>query len=145
MNTLRLHSTRYFLPCLCMFLLCACVADSKQYILATEKTQVETRSIQTRTFDTDDKLMTVRTVLSTLQDLGFVIDQADETLGTISATKLDEYVMRMTVTVRQRGDDQMQIRANAQYNLEEVADAKPYQNFFNALEQAMFLNLHQVH
>src|SRR5210317_706387 len=42
--------------------------------------QVELRSIQTRAFETDDRVQTLRTVIATLQDLGFVIDKADETL-----------------------------------------------------------------
>jgi hypothetical protein len=63
--------------------------------------QVELRSIQTRAFETDDREQTLRTVIATLQDLGFVIDKADATLGAVSATKLDGYELRMTVTVRE--------------------------------------------
>jgi len=59
-------------------------------------TQLETRQIQTRTYDTLDKAMTMRSVIATLQDLGFTIDQADAELGTITATRLHEYTMRMT-------------------------------------------------
>ena len=44
--------------------------------------------------------LTMRSVIATLQDLGFTIDQADSELGTISATRLHhQYTMRMTVTV----------------------------------------------
>lgn len=37
-------------------------------------TQLETRQIQTRRYDTLDKPMTMRSVIATLQDLGFMID-----------------------------------------------------------------------
>ena len=40
-------------------------------------TQLQTRQIQTREYDTLDKAMTMRSVIATLQDLGFTIDQAD--------------------------------------------------------------------
>lgn len=122
----------------------ACQTDSKQQILLTSKSQVALRAVQTRAFDTTDRNLTLRTVIATLQDLGFVVDKADEQLGTVSATKLDKYVMRMTVTVRIRGARQTAVRASAQYNLVAVDDAKPYQRFFSALEKAMFLTAHEV-
>ena len=102
------------------------------------------RSIQTRAFDTTDKEKTLRTIMSTLQDLGFVIDKADTTLGTVSATKLKHYALRMTVTVRPRGETQLLVRANAQYNVNPVTDPEPYQQFFTSLEKAMFLTAHQA-
>lgn len=122
----------------------ACQTDSKQQVMATNRSQVELRSVQTRAFDTTDKNQTVRTVIATLQDLGFVIDQANEQLGTVSGTKLSGYAMRMTVTVRPRGGSQMAVRASAQYNLTAVSDAQPYQQFFSALEKAMFLTANEV-
>jgi hypothetical protein len=82
--------------------------------------------------------------MATLQDLGFVIDEADETLGTVSATKLERYKLRMTITVRPYGQEQLVVRASAQYNLKAVEDPEPYQQFFNAFEKAMFLTAHQI-
>ena len=84
------------------------------------------------------------TVIATLQDLGFVIDKADNDLGTVSGTKLDQYSLRMTVTVRPRGETQMLVRANAQYNIQAVEDPEPYQHFFDSLSKALFLTAHQV-
>jgi len=106
--------------------------------------QVKLRSIQSRRFETNDKNKTLRTAMATLQDLGFVIDEADETLGTVSATKLDRYALRITVAVRPYGENQLVVRANAQYNLKAVEDPEPYQQFFTAFEKAMFLTAHQV-
>lgn len=124
--------------------LVACQTDSKQQVLYTDRSQVEMRAIGTRAFDTTDRNLTIRNVIATMQDLGFVVDKADTTLGTVSATKLAGYAMRMTVTVRPRGKTQLAVRANAQYNLVAVSDAEPYQQFFAALEKAMFLTAHQV-
>ena len=122
----------------------ACQTDSKRQILFMDKSQVALRAVQTRAFDTLDRARTLRAVIATLQDLGFVVDKADENLGTVSATKLDRYRMRMTVTLRTRKSRQIAVRANAQYNLVAVSDAKPYQQFFSALEKAMFLTSHEV-
>ena len=87
---------------------------------------------------------TLRVVIATLQDLGFVIDKADYVLGSVSGTKVDGYQLRLTISVRPRGETQLLVRANAQYELTAVEDPKPYQNFFTALEKAMFLEAHSV-
>jgi hypothetical protein len=118
--------------------------DSRDQLLASSQSQVALRSIQTRVFDTTDRDTTLRTAIGTLQDLGFVIDEADADLGAVSATKLDRYRLRMTVTVRSRGQTQTLVRANAQYQQMEVTDPEPYQHFFVALEKAMFLTAHQI-
>lgn len=127
-----------------VLMLAGCQTDSKQQILAVTKSQVELRSFQTRVFDTTDKEKTLRTVMATLQDLSFVLGKADAVLGTVSGTKLDGYQLRITVTVRPRGETQMLVRANAQYNITAVEDPEPYQQFFVALERAMFLTAHEV-
>lgn len=119
-------------------------ATSQQQLLDSDSSQLRLRSIQTRAFDTTDKEKTLRAVIATLQDLGFVIDKADATLGTVTATKLDRYALRMTVTVRPRGTTQLLVRANAQYELTPVDDPLPYQHFFSALQKSMFLAAHDV-
>jgi len=125
-------------------LLIGCVTDSRKHILDTTESQVQLRSIQTRTFDTSDRNTTLRNVIATLQDLSFVIDKADDVLGSVSATKLDGYQLQMTVTVRPKGGNQVLVRANAQYNLKAIEDPEPYQDFFTALEKAMFLTANSV-
>jgi hypothetical protein len=121
-----------------------CQTSSAQQLLKTNGSQVKMRNIQTRAFDTTDKNKMLRTAISTLQDLGFVIDKADEVLGTISATKLDGYQLRITVNVRARGQTQLLVRANAQYNLKSVEEPEIYQDFFTALGKSIFLTAHAV-
>ncbi|EKV30502.1 hypothetical protein C882_4461 [Caenispirillum salinarum AK4] len=127
-----------------VLVLAACQTDSRQQALQTSESQVALRAMQTRAFDTADKEQTLRTVIATLQDLGFVVDKADDVLGSVSGTKVDGYQMRMSVTVRPRSESQMLVRANAQYNIYAVEEPQPYQQFFAALEKAMFLTAHQV-
>jgi hypothetical protein len=94
----------------------------------------------------------MRAIIATLQDLGFMLDRADYTLGVVTASKgrgdsMQMQVpatLRVTVTVRPRGEKQLMVRANAEYQRGPVTDPKPYQNFFNSLEKAMFLEAHQV-
>jgi len=123
---------------------CAACVPSTKAVMETGQSAVALRSFQQRAFDTTDREKTLRTVISTLQDLSFVVDKADLELGTISATKLSGYQLRMTVTVRPRGEKQLLVRANAQYQNKAVEEPKPYQDFFVSLEKAMFLTAHQV-
>ena len=122
---------------------CAPVHDR---ILDTDQsqTQLQLRQVQSRTFETSDKERTMRAVIATLQDLGFVLDKADLTLGTVSATKLDGYAMRMTVSVRPKGNSKTIVRANAQMNTSPITAPAPYQSFFIALERSLFLSAHSV-
>jgi hypothetical protein len=112
--------------------------------------QLETRQIQTREYDTLDKAMTLRSVVATLQDLGFTIDNADLAIGTVTAKRVyqhnryETYVMRMTVTVRERDSERISVRANARMDDRAVDKAETYQDFFNALDKSMFLTLHKV-
>jgi hypothetical protein len=125
-------------------LLVGCVHNSTESALEVGSNQVELRQIQSRAFDTTDKSKTMRTVISTLQDLGFVIDKADLELGTVTATKLDGYALRMSVSVRPRNAKQLVIRANAQYQEQAVTDPAPYQAFFTSLSKGMFLAAQNV-
>lgn len=110
----------------------------------TGKGQVETRSMQTRAFDTTDKEAALRTVIATLQDLSFVVDKADLDLGSVSGTKLDGYAVRMTVSVRPRNESQLIVRANASFNDEPILEPKPYQDFFASLSKSLFLDAQAV-
>lgn len=122
----------------------AACANPQRQILETGESQAHLRSIQSRVFDTADRLKMLRVVIATLQDLGFVVDGADEALGTVSGTKRAGYSLRMTVAVRPRGETQLIVRANAQYNLQTVEDPEPYQQFFASLSKGIFLEAQQI-
>jgi hypothetical protein len=125
--------------------LSACVTDSRKALFATDESQVQVRSYQTRAFDTTDKTKTLRTIVATMQDLGFVVSKADSVIGVVSGTKFvnrDSAVL--TVTVRPRGETQLMVRANVQQHLKSVEKPEPYQEFFTALEKAMFLTAQAV-
>lgn len=121
-----------------------CVSTVDAAMDAGSDSQVAIRQMQTRAFDTTDREKTMRSVISTLQDLGFIIDKASMELGTVSATKVDGYALRMSVTVRARNAKQMLVRANAQFGEEAVLDPAPYQSFFTSLSKAMFLTAQNV-
>lgn len=125
-----------------MLLIAGCAAPNAA--ITEGGSQMRVRQMQTRDYDTLDKRDTLRAVIATLQDLGFVIDKADHELATISATKLQDYQIRMTVTVRERDASRLSVRANARFNEETIDDPRAYRDFFVALDKAMFLALHEV-
>ena len=126
----------------CAALLSGCATTSQRVLDLGDETQLQKRSYQSRIFETADKEKVLRAVISTLQDLGFVIDRADFMLGTISATKQDRNQIRITVSARPKGSDRMLVRANAQLNIRPIEDPKEYQNFFSSLEKSLFLTAH---
>jgi hypothetical protein len=133
---MRRNLGRTLIVALALVLLTGCVT-SKSKIMESGS-QVEIRSYQTKSYDQKSKNLAMRSVMATLQDLGFVIDKADDVIGVVSATKLDGYALQMTVTVRDRGS-KVEVRANAQYNLTVIEDPEPYQNFFASLDKSIFL------
>jgi hypothetical protein len=147
---MKIHIFKKYTLIFFISLLMVGCATTHHRLFDSDSSQLQLRSIQTRAFETTDREKTLRTVIATLQDLGFVIDKADAQLGFISATKLHGYILRITVTVRPRGETALLVRANAQYGgapqygMKPVVDPEPYQNFFSALEKAMFLTGQEV-
>ena len=107
------------------------------------ESQLKIRSMQTRAFDTSNENKTLRAIIATLQDFGFVIKKADEALGTITARRIDKYSLRLTVTVRSRGATQVLVRMNAYYG-QPVRDPIIFQNFFISLAKSMFLTANPI-
>ena len=122
----------------------SCASTTERVLDIGDETQLQKRSYESRIFDTSDKEKVLRATISTLQDLGFVIDRADFTLGAVSATKFERYQIKITVSVRPKGNDRLMVRANAQFNIEPIADPKQYQDFFSSLEKSLFLAAHEV-
>ena len=134
-----------FLYSLCILTLLSGCASTHEDVLGTTQTQVQMRNYQSRMFDTSDKFMVLRAVVSTMQDLGFIIERADEKLGTVSGTSyVRANASKLTVSVRSINDKQIVVRANGQVGLKALDDPIPYQNFFNALGQSLFLEAHEV-
>ncbi|MGQ0694818.1 MAG: hypothetical protein ACT4OL_04490 [Nitrospiraceae bacterium] len=114
-----------------------------QDLLAPTEAQMKIRSVQTRTFDVKDRQLAMRGVIAVLQDLGFIIERANEALGLVTAARFAEPnyydVVSVTVTVRPEAEGRMMIRANAIYNNKPIEDPKVYQNFFATLERSLFV------
>ena len=126
-----------------VIILASC-AGKQQNILETSEPQVKLRSMQSRVFDIKDQNRLLRTIIATFQDLGFVIDDAEESLGTVSGTKRSGYSLRMTVSIRPRGSEQMIVRSNIQFNLQTIEEPEPYQYFFSTLSKALFLEAQPI-
>jgi len=139
------HDCRLMLGLLTALLTLACASPPQPGpdLLAPTAEQMKLRSFQTRIFDVSDRNHAMRSVIAALQDLGFIIERANEPLGLVTAARFaepDSYsVVGVTVTVRPQGADRMQVRVNAVFNNKPIEDPQAYQNFFATLERSLFL------
>ena len=69
--------------CLIVVFLAGCVTGSSK----PPKTQLEVRAIQTREYDERDTKAVMKALIDVLQDEGFIIRNADSSLGFLSAQK----------------------------------------------------------
>ena len=128
-----------------LFCLAGCAAPQPHTdLLAPTEAQTKLRSYQSRTLEIADREHALRGVMGVLQDLGFIIERANEPLGLVTGERFAEPnfddLVGGTVTVRPAGDGRMLIRANAIHNNRPVVDAETYQRFFAALERSLFIN-----
>ena len=89
--------------------------DSKSQILMSESSQVKLRAIQSRVFDTTDRLKIMHAVVAAMQDLYFKVDVLDEDLGVISAKKLfheDDDPITDSTYIRYRTDELISFNTN---------------------------------
>lgn len=143
---MKTNTQIFLLVCLLGLFLAGCHSDHISHqVLSSQESQLKVRNMQTRVYETSDKIKVMRAVISTLQDLGFVLEKADETLGSVTACKFVKHEdFRLSVTVRAKGTKQLLVRANAQYKARSVEDPQTYQDFFTTLSKAMFLTDHEV-
>ncbi len=126
-----------------LLLVAGCNYSHKELLKAPEE-QAALRTMQTRLYDTTDEQKTLRQVIATLQDLGFVIDDANAPLGIVSATKYSGGVTRVQVAVKRHGEKQISVRASALAGTKTVTDPAAYQEFFASLSKGMFLSAHEI-
>lgn len=123
-------------------LACAAPQPPPELLTPTDE-QMKLRSFQSRSFDVTDREQALRAVIAALQDLGFIIERANGSLGVVTAARFAEPryydVLGVTVTVRPQAGGKMLIRANAIYNNEPIVDPKVYQNFFATVERSLFI------
>lgn len=136
---------------LSLSVLAACQHTGQKMILSA-KPAVELRAIQSRAFETTDQTKMMRTIVATLQDLGYKIDKIEPAAGSITGTKLS--ALRLTASVYPRGTTQLIVRSNAIVRMpqqqqrqteSQVDDPTFYQQlFFEPLSKALFLTALQV-
>lgn len=133
------------LPALSLIaLLGACaVGQADRPVIASTRSAVELRDIQSRTFDTPDQNRVLRASIATLQDHGYAITRVSPEAGTVTAVKAGR--LRMTASAYPRGNSQTVVRANALMPVPkgdaQVDDALFYRNlFFEPLSRTLALD-----
>ncbi|MBC8125346.1 MAG: hypothetical protein H7X70_06395 [Candidatus Kapabacteria bacterium] len=73
--------------CALSLIVTSCTIINQAPPIVTPQTQLQTREIQTREFDTNDVKLIMKAMLNVLQDDGFVVKNAVPDLGLLTATK----------------------------------------------------------
>jgi len=136
--------------------------------MAVQKTQLQVREFQTRSFNTKDVRLVMKAMINVLQDEGFIIKTANIELGLLSATKEVEGnrdVMSIgSIIIRDTGGikstitecsanvsgygNQVKVRINFQKKAIDakgvrevglVEDEKYYQSFFAKVNKSVFI------
>jgi len=123
---------------LAMLALAACQSDLHDFSQPPES-QAQLAARRSRIFATGDKQKTLRAAITALQQLGFVVDRADFAAASVSGTRADQYLLRVTVTIASAGADRLLVRAVARYDATPVLEADPYQKFFATLARILAL------
>ena len=120
---------------LALVFLSACAPVPRTNFLASKKSALELREIQTRTVPLEaDAAM--RGVIATMHDLGYRITRVAPEARTVSGTR--QSALRLAVVVQPKGPEESAVRANASImatNIEAQVDSPEFyrQNFFEPL------------
>lgn len=168
---------------LCLALLAcalgACTSTPPTRALALQPQSLELRELQTRRFDTTDETELLSGAAGLLQDLGFILEESESSLGFILATKtrdasdgaqiagaivlailfgapadVDSHqVIRVSVVTHPSGAGAA-LRVTFQRivwttsghaaSVEFISDPALYQQFFDLLSKAVFLEAHAI-
>jgi hypothetical protein len=123
-------------------LLAGCITPNQA--VTASASQLQTRQYQTKEYNGLDKKNAIKALISTLQDVEFVLDRVDPNSGTVTATKYSSGVSKVTATVREKGQDSVSIRINASYQGRPITEPLHYQNLFNLLDKSIFLMKNQI-
>ena len=124
---------RYLATILLASFISGCASQIDPALVKQRELQVQ--RMQTRIFDTNNRSGLVRGVIAAMQDLSFVIDNADAQQGIIAAKKYGDYLIEMTVTVQPISNRQILVHGIAQYKLKTIEDPFLYEQFFSSLQE----------
>jgi hypothetical protein len=74
--------------------------------------------------------------------MGYIIERINNTMGLVTAGKLDSKgsgVIQLTVIVQAAANQHTEIRVNALHNTHAIEDPEVYQRFFTIVERSLFM------
>jgi hypothetical protein len=86
-----------------------------------------------RDYESTDLLSAQRLAITALQDLGFALESADAETGSLTASRLDSFALRLTITLSAANESTITASVAADYAGAPIADARPAEAFFAAL------------
>ncbi|MFC1678019.1 hypothetical protein ACFL3G_13290 [Planctomycetota bacterium] len=151
-------------------ILCSgCGTDSIPGMVLSEKdkqkTQLETREMQTRTYQTQDKKLVMKAMLNVLQDDDYIIEQVNLDLGFFNAQKelnaergkahaiYKNQIIDVTANISEYGEE-TRVRVNFRVKVmngigvvvivRQVDDPEYYQKFFSKVDKGIFIEKEKI-
>jgi len=124
-----------------------CATNQEPPVVASQKSAVELRAMQSRKFETADEKKVFRAILAVMLDLGYAITSMEPKAGTITGNKLAQ--LTLTASISSSDRKTTTVRANAVVKTNPQKLAQPHQvdnpefyqkRFFEPLSQALFLD-----
>lgn len=125
------------------FLLTGCSHVTDEVVEMPHHLKSQVLRHQSRTFDMTDERLMLKSVVLTMQNLGFIIDKTDEKLGVVSGTSFVTSA-QMIVSVSRVNASNILVKVSVQTGLKSVEPIESYQNFFSSLSQSLSLEAHLV-
>ncbi len=115
-------------------------ANAAEIISRQRNSVLQNQSLTSRVFYVPDQSIVPAAIVSTLQDLGYFINDSNRT-GYVSGIRTLHTDDRVTVTFRSEDDDFVTVRANFSISLIDPNGAVQYQRFFSSLNKSIFLKI----
>ena len=100
--------------------------------------------MQTRVIETNDRSIVTRGMILALQDLNFIINQADAERGVISAKKFGEYPIELSVEIKPISESLVSVHGIARYHSKTIEDPALYDQIFSSLQKSVSRVVHPV-
>lgn len=115
------------------FLINGCAGSTQADAVNSDVKQATRSQVQSRSYNMNDDEKMINTIVATLKDFNFVIDNSSVELGTVNATKVMTKPLKIDVVLADSADTQTIVHATIRFAGDPISGRLFYQSFFKNL------------